>query len=566
MRLLAACLLSIGLFLTSTNASAQVPPPIGEEGLKALMPDHAGELAKKGSSKFGKAMLVDVVMPPGVIARFQSQKPQKTSNLEEMMAADGESWQGSPLQFEPINNPITFVITVVGYKRDVGEAALLWGNGLADDGGKMAGQSMPMATEETVAVGERVVFTRQSSGRSVKDPKQLTPVVTLVSARNFQIEAVRVQVWSGFPSTPWYQSPFLQTGAPVGVVMIVLWYFFFWRNRYAGSADGYNPGAAKPVDRRGRGTERGDTRIARPSDRDDDEDDDEDDDRAAKQKKAASQTSRRQAVMNQGEFTDYMRAAISATRTSGKVGVTAPLQLDITENGNTLSQIDLVDSYNRYREDPSSLMALVGIVAKGGGSSSAAAAPSTEGGRDLILPVIRTREQIAQMQEELKQRGSGDFGQQPVSARINDELVMTFASGEGYKIKTLTQQDVLDLRMDADELQALAVANFARFMRDRKSGFRSGQGDAAGVFKFSLDELHESSLMVVASFWRGSGLAIKGAPVAFPAARDVLFVTGSEDAVGLKLAAGAAAKAFEQATHPLSKRGFKSDNGQWIPL
>jgi hypothetical protein len=185
--------------------------------------------------RFGKRMVAEYELPPETIAQFASLKrtpPDKhESALVNALLTQSVDWKGPILDVRTADNPYTIVVTVNGVPTADGDAATMWTAGWQLTKGDFDDVRKPLAglTRPDARGGEKFVVTAAAMPTSFKEDGRMGVVLGLVDARNVTIESVRVQLWSGLPSTTWLEAVGAFRWALVGVVMLVLWWFWFRR-------------------------------------------------------------------------------------------------------------------------------------------------------------------------------------------------------------------------------------------------------------------------------------------------------------------------------------------------
>ena len=192
-----------------------------------------------------------------------------------------------------------------------------------------------------------------------------------------------------------------------------------------------------------------------------------------------------------------------------------------------------------------SLLASPLLLALALAACSAPAPPADDGGpvdRDRIVPVLKPRAWLAAAEQSLG--GSGADGM-PAWDPLGTELCVVYAEDRPTSVRILSEAQVLGLGLPREALRALAGKNLGTVLPELH--IRGGDG----VYLIEAGGLYESSLV----FWAGlvsDRLKVKGQPVVAVPARDVLLVTGSEDAKGLAKVREHAAQALAGSAYPLT--------------
>ena len=88
---------------------------------------------------------------------------------------------------------------------------------------------LPGLAKTEAKAGEAFTVTAAATPSSFKEDRKVAVALALVNARNIEISSVRVQVWSGLVPTTFLEMLGPARWLLVGVVMLVLWWFWFKR-------------------------------------------------------------------------------------------------------------------------------------------------------------------------------------------------------------------------------------------------------------------------------------------------------------------------------------------------
>jgi len=175
-------------------------------------------------------------LPPEQIAKFAAFEPSGPipgeSAITSTLLAKTEDWTGPAFDGNTSGNPYTIVVTLSGTAKTDGPSATLWNAGwaiLSENGNQARLTVLPGLAKTEAKAGEAFTVTAAATPSSFKEDRKVAVALALVNARNIEISSVRVQVWSGMAPTT-----FLEVLGParwllVGVVMLVLWWFWFKR-------------------------------------------------------------------------------------------------------------------------------------------------------------------------------------------------------------------------------------------------------------------------------------------------------------------------------------------------
>jgi hypothetical protein len=220
--------------MTSRNALRTLAATIC---LALLFLSHATVALSDNSERaFGKKIIAEYELPPEQIAKFAAFEPsgptKGESALTSTLLAKTEDWTGPAFDAVTSGNPYTIVVTLSGSAKLDGPSATLWNAGwaiLSENGNQTRLTVLPGLAKTDAKAGEAFTVTAAATPSSFKEDRKVAVALALVNARNIDISSVRVQVWSGMAPTS-----FLEVLGParwllVGVVMLVLWWFWFKR-------------------------------------------------------------------------------------------------------------------------------------------------------------------------------------------------------------------------------------------------------------------------------------------------------------------------------------------------
>jgi hypothetical protein len=185
---------------------------------------------------YGRKIVAEYDLPPEQIAKFAAFEPSAPvkgeSTLTSTLMAKTEDWVGPQIDGVTSGNPYTIVVTITGTAKADGPAATLWNAGwniYSENGDQMRMQVLPGLAKTEAKAGETFNVTAAAAPSSFKEDRKAGAALSLVNVRNMELKSVHVQVWSGMAPIS-----FLEVLGParwvlVGVVMLVLWWFWFKR-------------------------------------------------------------------------------------------------------------------------------------------------------------------------------------------------------------------------------------------------------------------------------------------------------------------------------------------------
>ena len=191
---------------------------------------------KAGPDAFGGEIVMSASMPAEVVERFNAFVPEPVkpgANAIDVLGASTEKWLApTRLRVTPRQNPYAVAIRVRGRVTGDDGAVTLWLGGFERDekaGGGPYTMTKPIAGINAPKGGTsgdgRFERAAAVGGTSFRDEEDVRAVVELQRRAGLNIEAVDVEVWSGFSRPTWTQMLLGWQGALVGVFMLVFWWF-----------------------------------------------------------------------------------------------------------------------------------------------------------------------------------------------------------------------------------------------------------------------------------------------------------------------------------------------------
>jgi uncharacterized protein YtpQ (UPF0354 family) len=257
----------------------------------------------------------------------------------------------------------------------------------------------------------------------------------------------------------------------------------------------------------------------------------------------------RAGTLSPAAFTQEFARALTAAAPSTTVTVQGELQLSVKDAAGLDRTLFLSNAYQDYSRDP----ARFGELVK---ASVAAMQQSAKAGTKLdrarIVPVIKDRKWLSDLQQTLKAQGKE---QEHLSESFNDELIIVYAEDDPTRMRYLTADE--DIGVSRTELRALAIENLRRILP--KIEMRAGDH----VFLVAAGGDYEASLLLLDDVWSGGQIKVNGDIVVAIPARDVLLVTGSRDRTGVRKVRELATKLVAEGPYGLTDPLFVYRNGRF---
>lgn len=260
-------------------------------------------------------------------------------------------------------------------------------------------------------------------------------------------------------------------------------------------------------------------------------------------------------VMTRAEFTEEVarRVRVAVPEIDVKVVGELELAIDMTDEGG--NRAFLHNAYQMYQgESPKRRDDLIDRFV----ASFAEAAKGLERSPEAIIPVVKDRAWLVEIETSMRQMGGE--GQDKVYEHLNDDLVVVYAIDTPSNIAYLSPEELARLGVERDALRALAVRN----LRGLLPGIEVQRGEKLNMI--TADGNYEASLLLFSDLWEREREKLRGDPVAAVPARDLLLFADAADADAVAQLRQLATKMREEAAYSLTDRLFVLRDGQWLPL
>jgi uncharacterized protein YtpQ (UPF0354 family) len=238
------------------------------------------------------------------------------------------------------------------------------------------------------------------------------------------------------------------------------------------------------------------------------------------------------------------------------VKVTGEKELRITNPKGKESTAFLDNAYAEYRQHPKDLSA---VIQKFSGGLVESSREDDSMDRSRIVPIVKDRNWIKEIQESTKSRGADDAPEN-VFDDFNEELVVVYAEDNPKTIRYLTPENLAKLGIARGELRALAVENLKRLIPQ----IEVLPGPLVSMVKADGD--YEASLLLFNELWSNGQIRVDGDFVVAIPARDLLLVTGSRNLAGIAKLRELASRAVRASSYHLTEQLFVYRNGSFTRL
>lgn len=246
-------------------------------------------------------------------------------------------------------------------------------------------------------------------------------------------------------------------------------------------------------------------------------------------------------LLSKPQFTEAFAAELRAALPGHRIDISGALHV-VVHGPNGKSQVAFLDNcYAEYRQDPKHRDELFARHRSG-----LLANAQLEDAIDpaQIVPIIKDRAWLEEVRVGLKARGaegSPDY----IYDSLNEELVIVYAEDNPTAIRYLTPENLPAAGVARERLHELAILNLRRLLPEIKLH------GSEGTYMLTAGGNYEACLILLEEIWNERKLEVEGDYVVALPSRDLLLVTGSENAPGIaKLREMAAKTIREAAYHP----------------
>lgn len=255
-----------------------------------------------------------------------------------------------------------------------------------------------------------------------------------------------------------------------------------------------------------------------------------------------------------GEFTREFVKALKTVIPDRKIEIVKPLEIRIKGNDGDHDVTAYLDNaYNQSLRDPGLKDQIIARYAMSYADEPVADAPIDPA---RIIPVLKDRAWLADTARALAANGATEPPEY-VFEDLNGELVVVYAEDAPRTIRYFPESRLEEAGVKRTELRARATENLMRILPDMKihAGPLFSMITAGGDF--------EASLLLVDELWTSGDIEVDGDFVVAVPARDVLLVTGSNNAAGIAKLEELARETAGESSYALTSTLFVYRNGKF---
>jgi uncharacterized protein YtpQ (UPF0354 family) len=255
------------------------------------------------------------------------------------------------------------------------------------------------------------------------------------------------------------------------------------------------------------------------------------------------------------EFADAVKKA-SPEVAGVKVIQGFELEIEFKSGQKITSYLD--NAYAEYKLTPKEKTAIIDrFVASNLASFASLSSESQRVDPKCIVPMVKAAIWLENSKEAAIQQGAKDPNI-AVWEPLNEDLVIVYAEDDAANIHFMNPERFAQSGIEKTSLRKLASENLLRLLPKLK--LVGGNG----IYGVAAGGNYEASLLAVDSVWTKEKFDVQGDFVVAVPNRDMLLVTGSQNAQGLEKLREVAQKSSRENPYPLTSNLFVRRNGQWL--
>jgi uncharacterized protein YtpQ (UPF0354 family) len=261
-------------------------------------------------------------------------------------------------------------------------------------------------------------------------------------------------------------------------------------------------------------------------------------------------------VLSKTRFTEAFAAELRGAFPNHRIEISGDMHV-VVRGPDGKQQVAFLDNcYAEYLQDPKLRDELFGRHMS---SLRANAQLKDEIDPAQIVPIIKDRAWLEEVRIGMKVRGAEGPSDYIYDA-LNNELVIVYAEDNPTAIRYLTAENLASAGVPRERLHELAILNLRRLLPEIKL---HGSG---GTYMLTAGGNYEACLVLLEDIWNERKLDVQGDYVVALPSRDMLLITGSENAEGLRKLRELAAKMIQEAAYRLTADLFVYRDGRFRKL
>jgi uncharacterized protein YtpQ (UPF0354 family) len=224
-------------------------------------------------------------------------------------------------------------------------------------------------------------------------------------------------------------------------------------------------------------------------------------------------------------FTQRYAAEMRKAAPQLTITISAPLELKVKEQDGYEVTSFLDNAYNHYRRAPEQRDAVIAKYITSFLEGRAARGKPIDKAR--IVPVIKDKNYLAEIQKSLAERGQKAPEFMDLHEEYNSELWIFFAEDTPANMRFLSRKDLVALDLDTNSVRAVAVKNLPALIP------RPQLTESNGFYRLQAGGDYDASLLLLDKIWSTGQIQVDGEIVVAVPARDMLLITGSSNSVAV---------------------------------
>ena len=259
--------------------------------------------------------------------------------------------------------------------------------------------------------------------------------------------------------------------------------------------------------------------------------------------------------LDESAFTQRYVKAVTTKPEVVSAQIKGRLEVEMTYSGGGTSTAYLDNAYMNYLSDPEELDVIIEAYISALTKSSSDAKANID--KANIFPVIKDSGYINHITELMSEDGEGEL---PFFyEKLNNVLYILYAIDTPSSIKFMPKEDIANLDVKEEELRNLSMSNLMNAIESLQI-----KGDPSTISMVVADGTYEASFLIYDELWTKETFPVKGDIVVYVPSRDVVIVTGSEDADSLATVKGIVHNPENKWPHAVTNIGFIRKENKWV--
>lgn len=253
---------------------------------------------------------------------------------------------------------------------------------------------------------------------------------------------------------------------------------------------------------------------------------------------------------SRARFTDLYAEAVRRVMPAAKVQTIGELEVrvQIPDGGTATYYLD--NAYDMYRKAPERRDAIIAYYIERGLKNVTDVDPKIDAAR--VIPIVRSRASIMIAHAEKNPKSPDAV----LFEHLGADLFIIYGENLQRALSFFSVQHFEKTGIPRNELRARAVANFRRIIGTIE--YR----EYGGTYMLVADGANEASLLMLPEVWTKRNINVDGDFVVAIPTRDLLVVTGSNDADGVQRVRALAEKGFSEGPYAISPRLYRFRDGK----